>query len=43
MDAPPAAPVQPTVTIDGATIVPTGAKPTGEEPAAPAPAPVIIM
>ena len=43
MDAPPAAPVQPTVTIDGATIVPTGAKPTGEQPAAPAPAPVIIM
>jgi len=43
MDAPPAAPVQPTVTVDGATIVPTGAKPTGEQPAAPAPAPVIIM
>jgi hypothetical protein len=43
MDAPPAAPVQPTVTIDGATIVPAGPKPTGEQPAAPAPAPVIIM
>ncbi len=45
MDAPPAAPVQPTVTVDGATVVPAGPKPTGEQPAAPAPAPapVIIM
>jgi hypothetical protein len=43
MDAPPAAPVQPTVTVDGATIVPAGTKPAGEQPAAPAPAPVIIM
>lgn len=41
MDAPPAAPVQPTVTVDGATIVPAGTKPAGEQPAAPAP--VIIM
>jgi hypothetical protein len=43
MDAPPAAPVLPTVTVDGATIAPAAPKPAGEQPAAPAPAPVIIM
>lgn len=43
LDAPAAAPVQPTVTVDGATIVPAAPKPVGEQPAAPAPAPVIIM
>lgn len=43
LDAPAAAPVQPTVVVDGATIVPAAPKPAGEQPAAPAPAPVIIM